>query len=196
MPKAKFNFSYGIAALLAIIILIGGFVLMNDSNVNISNAPRVIFETNQGNIEIELFSDKAPNTVNNFLELTRKGFYDGTRFHRVIAGFMIQGGCPNSKDIALKDKWGMGNPGYKFNCEIHNENFNIKGTISMANAGPNTNGSQFFINVANNDWLNRGHTVFGRVISGMDVIEKISAVKTGPRDIPAEEVIIIKAVAK
>jgi cyclophilin family peptidyl-prolyl cis-trans isomerase len=190
MSKVKISLFLGIAALL-IIILIGGFALMNEKDL-----PIVVLETNHGNIEIELFSDKAPNTVDNFLKLSREGFYDGTRFHRVIAGFMNQGGCPNTKDLALKDFWGTGDPGYKFNCEIHKENFNVKGTISMANAGPNTNGSQFFINVANNDWLNRGHTVFGRVISGMDVVEKINTTRTGPRDIPIEEVVIKRAVVQ
>jgi peptidylprolyl isomerase len=196
MSKVKFNLFHGIAALLIIIVLIGGYVLMNEQDLPVNDLPKVILETNHGNIEIELFSDKAPNTVDNFLKLSQEGFYDGTRFHRVIAGFMLQGGCPNSKDVALKNLWGMGDPGYRFNCEIHNENFNVKGTISMANAGPNTNGSQFFINVGNNDWLNRGHTVFGRVISGMDVVEKISTTKTGPRDIPVEEVVIKRAVVQ
>jgi len=191
MSKVKFKPVYGIAALLLIIVLVGGIILMNNSS-----GPKVILETNHGNIEIELFSDKAPNTVNNFVSLAQDGFYDGTRFHRVIKGFMNQGGCPNSKDVALKNLWGMGDPGYKFNCEIHSENFNVKGTISMANAGPNTNGSQFFLNAGNNDWLNRGHTVFGRVVAGMDVVEKINSVQTGPRDIPIEEVVIIRAVVQ
>jgi len=191
MSKVKFKPVYGIAALLLIIVLVGGIILMNNSS-----GPKVVLETNHGNIEIELFSDKAPNTVNNFVSLAQDGFYDGTRFHRVIKGFMNQGGCPNTKDVALKNHWGMGDPGYKFNCEIHSENFNVKGTISMANAGPNTNGSQFFINAANNDWLNRGHTVFGKVVSGMDVVEKINSVQTGPRDIPIDEVVIIRAVVQ
>ena len=191
MSKVKFKPVYGIAALLLIIVLVGGIILMNNSS-----GPKVILETNHGNIEIELFSDKAPNTVNNFVSLAQDGFYDGTRFHRVIKGFMNQGGCPNSKDVALKNLWGMGDPGYKFNCEIHSENFNVKGTISMANAGPNTNGSQFFLNAGNNDWLNCGHTVFGRVVAGMDVVEKINSVQTGPRDIPIEEVVIIRAVVQ
>jgi len=191
MSKLTFKPVYGIAALFLIIVLVGGIILMNNSI-----GPKVILETNHGNIEIELFSEKAPNTVNNFISLAQDGFYDGTRFHRVIKGFMNQGGCPNSKDLALINLWGMGDPGYKFDCEIHNENFNVKGTISMANAGPNTNGSQFFINAGNNDWLNRGHTVFGKVVSGMDVVEKINSVQTGPRDIPIEEVVIIRAVVQ
>jgi len=191
MSKFKFTLAHGMAALLIIIVLVGGFILMNGTNEQ-----TVVLETTHGNITIELFSEKAPKTVNNFISLANDGFYDGTRFHRVIKGFMNQGGCPNSKDPALKNLWGTGDPGYKFDCEIHDENFNVKGTISMANAGPNTNGSQFFLNAANNDWLNRGHTVFGRVTSGMDVVEKINSVQTGPRDIPVEEVVIIRAVVQ
>lgn len=191
MSKVKFKPVHGIAALFLIILLVGGLILMNQTD-----KPTVVLETSHGSITIELFDEKAPNTVNNFISLAQDGFYDGTRFHRVIKGFMNQGGCPNSKDIALKNLWGMGDPGYKFDCEIHDENFNVNGTISMANAGPNTNGSQFFLNAGNNDWLNRGHTVFGRVISGMDVVEKINSVQTGPRDIPIEEVVIIRAVVQ
>ncbi len=191
MSKVKFKPVHGIAALFLIILLVGGLILMNQTD-----KPTIVLETSHGSITIELFDEKAPNTVNNFISLAQDGFYDGTRFHRVIKGFMNQGGCPNSKDIALKNLWGMGDPGYKFDCEIHDENFNVKGTISMANAGPNTNGSQFFLNAGNNDWLNRGHTVFGRVISGMDVVEKINSVQTGPRDIPIEEVVIIRAVVQ
>lgn len=159
-------------------------------------ARQVILETNVGEIEMELFHDKAPRTVENFLKLAGEGFYDGTRFHRVIEGFMIQGGCPYSADVAMKDRWGTGGPGYTFDCEIHDENFNVRGTIAMANAGPNTNGSQFFINVANNDWLNAGHTVFGRVVAGMDVVDRISTVETDPRDVPLEAVILQSVIVR
>jgi len=179
---------------LALIILAGGYIILANvfapQEQAVEANSRVILETNFGQIELELFNEKAPRTVENFLELAGEGFYDGTRFHRVIANFMIQGGCPNTRDTALKYAWGTGNPGYKFNCEIHDENFNIKGTISMANAGPNTNGSQFFINVANNDRLNSKHTVFGKVVSGMDVVLKISVAETGRGDIPVQDVII------
>jgi len=183
---------YAISAFIIILVVIGGFIFMS----NISTGPRVVLETNLGNIELELFTDKAPNTAENFMKLAREGFYDGTRFHRVIKGFMNQGGCPHSKDLTLKEYWGTGGPGYQFNCEIHAENLNVKGTISMANAGPNTNGSQFFINANNNDWLNRGHTVFGKVVSGMDIVEKINSAQTGPRDIPVEEIVIHRAVVQ
>ena len=155
---------------------------------------KVILETNFGEIEIELFHTKAPRTVENFLTLAGEGFYDGTRFHRVIEGFMIQGGCPHSADEALKARWGTGGPGYTFDCEIHDENFNVRGTISMANAGPNTNGSQFFINVVDNAFLDPRHTVFGRVVSGMDFVDEIAAVETGPRDVPLKEVVLQRVV--
>ena len=153
---------------------------------------KAIFTTNHGEFTIELISDKAPKTVANFVKLAGEGFYDGTRFHRVISGFMIQGGDPLSKDTAQTARWGTGGPGYKFADEIHNENYNAVGTISMANAGPNTNGSQFFINVANNNFLDTKHTVFGRVISGMEVVHEIEAVETGGSDRPVAEVRIDK----
>jgi cyclophilin family peptidyl-prolyl cis-trans isomerase len=147
--------------------------------------------TSQGNIEIELWKDKAPKTVENFITLAQNGFYDGTRFHRVIEGFMIQGGDPLSKDTAQMARWGTGGPGYQFADEIHAENKNITGTISMANAGPNTNGSQFFINVADNSYLDTRHTVFGKVVSGYDVVETISLVDTIPgADRPIQDVVI------
>ena len=109
---------------------------------------------------------------------------------------MIQGGCPHSADEALRAKWGTGGPEHTFDCEIHNENFNVRSTIAMANAGPNTNGSQFFINVADNAWLNAGHTVFGKVVSGMDIVDKINAVETGPRDVPVKEVVLQRVVVQ
>jgi len=151
----------------------------------------VTMVTSQGNIEIELWKDKTPKTVENFITLAQNGFYDGTRFHRVIEGFMIQGGDPLSKDTAQMARWGTGGPGYQFADEIHAENKNIAGTISMANAGPNTNGSQFFINVADNSYLDTRHTVFGKVISGYDVVETISLVDTIPGvDRPVQDVVI------
>ncbi|MEK7460389.1 MAG: peptidylprolyl isomerase [Patescibacteria group bacterium] len=151
-----------------------------------------IFTTNKGVITLELFDDKAPKTVENFKKLAGEGFYNGTRFHRVIQGFMIQGGDPLSKDLAKQGAWGTGGPGYSFADEIHTENQNIIGTIAMANAGPNTNGSQFFINTANNSFLNTKHTVFGKVTGGMDVVTAIEQTKTGQNDRPLEDVIIEK----
>jgi len=148
------------------------------------------FTTNKGVIEIELYDDLAPKTVENFTKLASSNFYDGVKFHRVIKGFMIQSGDPLSKDDSLEDRWGTGGPGYKFDDEIHAKNNNLAGTISMANAGPNTNGSQFFINVTNNDFLDTKHTVFGKVTKGMDVVTTIENVETLPGDRPVEAVII------
>ena len=147
-------------------------------------------QTNHGEIILELFLSDAPSTVDNFVKLAKDGFYDGTKFHRVIKGFMIQGGDPLTKDNALKDQWGTGGPGYQFADEIHANNQNNTGTISMANAGPNTNGSQFFINVADNNSLDTKHTVFGKVTLGMDVIQAIENVATEGPDRPVEDVII------
>jgi len=162
-----------------------------------------IFQTNFGDIELELFADKAPKTVENFIKLAGDGFYDGIKFHRVINGFMIQGGDPFSKDDSQKELWGQGGPGYTFEDEIHSENNNVIGSISMANAGPNTNGSQFFINTADNDFLDAKHTVFGKVINGMDVVMAISQVDveySSPMaqqpDRPVKPVIIEKVILK
>lgn len=146
--------------------------------------------TNQGDITIEFFDADAPNTVANFIKLAGAGFYNGTKFHRVIAGFMIQGGDPLSKDESQEARWGTGGPGYRFEDEIHANNKNAIGTIAMANSGPNTNGSQFFINVANNNFLDPKHTVFGRVTDGMDVVEKIQNTQTGANDRPLSPVVI------
>jgi peptidyl-prolyl cis-trans isomerase A (cyclophilin A) len=141
------------------------------------------FDTNKGNFSVELFEDKAPSTTGNFIQLTKNGFYDGLIFHRVIEGFMIQSGCPEGT--------GRGGPGYKIKDEFHPElKHDSKGIISMANAGPNTGGSQFFITVAPTPWLDRHHAVFGKVIDGMDVIDVISKVKTGRNDKPIEDIII------
>lgn len=162
----------------------------NMTKTNESN-PVAVFTTNLGTIEVELFQDKTPNTAENFIKLANNNFYDGVRFHRVIEGFMIQGGDPLSKDESMIDRWGTGGPGYTFADEITEENSNVAGTISMANAGPNTNGSQFFINVADNVFLDDKHTVFGKVLNGYDIVEKISLIDTIPGiDRPVEEVVI------
>jgi cyclophilin family peptidyl-prolyl cis-trans isomerase len=199
-PKRKYGLFSVIAVVLIVVIIAAGVIIAIDpfapEEQKEEVARRVILETNFGEIEIKLFGDKAPRTVENFLTLAGEGFYDGTRFHRVIADFMIQGGCPYSADEGLKDRWGTGGPEYVFDCEIHAENFNVRGTIAMANAGRNTNGSQFFINVVDNARLNAGHTVFGRVVSGMDVVDRISAVETGPRDVPLEEVVLKRVVVQ
>ena len=137
-------------------------------------------QTNHGAIELELFDEDAPNTVQNFVKLAGDGFYDGVVFHRVIPDFMIQGGDPTGT--------GTGGPGYTFEDEFNDHKI-VRGALAMANAGPNTNGSQFFIVTAEAcPWLNGKHTVFGRVTSGMDVVDEISKVETGPGDRPRDEV--------
>jgi cyclophilin family peptidyl-prolyl cis-trans isomerase len=151
-----------------------------------------VFETNQGTFKIELYEDKAPITAGNFIKLAQTGFYDGTRFHRVIANFMIQGGDPLSKDLKNIDRWGTGGPGYMIKDEFGAGLRNIQGTISMANSGPNTGGSQFFINVAPNIFLDGKHAVFGKVIEGYDIVQKISGLETNEDDQPTPEVVIKK----
>lgn len=157
-----------------------------NSNQTIMNAT---LHTNKGDISIE-FSTNTPETVANFVKLANSGFYNGVRFHRVIKGFMIQGGDPLSKDESKKDRWGTGGPGYTFKDEITEGNQNIAGTISMANAGPDTNGSQFFINTADNNSLNSKHTVFGKVVAGMDVVKAIESTPTDSNDRPIEDMVI------
>jgi len=150
---------------------------------------QVILKTNLGDIKIKLYNKESPVTVNNFLTLAKKGFYEGTKFHRIIKDFMIQGGDPNSKD----DDWsndGMGGPGYKFQDEFNDEKL-VRGSLAMANSGPNTNGSQFFIVTAQaTPWLDGRHTNFGQVIEGMDVIDKMEAVEVNENDHPIEDVVI------
>jgi peptidylprolyl isomerase len=135
-------------------------------------------KTNKGDITIEFNAKATPNTVANFIKLTEAKFYNGVKFHRVIKGFMIQGGDPLSKDDAQMARWGTGGPGYTFADEITPDNKNDVGTIAMANAGANTNGSQFFINVNNNNFLDPKHTVFGRVIKGLEVVKAIETTPT------------------
>lgn len=145
--------------------------------------------TTKGDITLE-FNSATPNTVQNFIKLAQEGFYNGTKFHRVIKGFMVQGGDPLSKDDTQTANWGRGGPGYTFADEIGQGNRNAAGTISMANAGPNTNGSQFFINAADNSFLDTKHTVFGRVVAGLDVVAAIESTPTGANDRPLEPVVI------
>lgn len=149
--------------------------------------------TNKGVIEVT-FSTSTPNTIINFANLASSGFYTGTRFHRVIKDFMIQGGDPLSKDLANKDRWGTGGPGYTFADETSPTDDFKQGVLAMANAGPNTNGSQFFIVTAGSGtpWLAGKHTVFGHVTKGMDVVLKIGNAATDPNDRPLDEVVIQK----
>jgi peptidyl-prolyl cis-trans isomerase A (cyclophilin A) len=143
------------------------------------------FETSKGVFTVELFEDKAPITAGNFITLINKKFYDGLIFHRVIDGFMIQGGDPKGT--------GSGGPGYSIPDEFHPDlKHTGAGLLSMANAGPNTGGSQFFITLAPTPWLDNRHAIFGKVIEGLDVVQAIGKVKTGPMDRPVEEVVVKK----
>jgi len=162
--------------------------------------PIAVFETNQGAFEVELQLDKMPITAGNFIKLAKAGFYDGTRFHRVIKDFMIQGGDPLTKsqpeNVAIH---GTGGPGYAIEDEFVTGQSNVRGTISMANSGPNSGGSQFFINLVDNTFLDfdnpvsQGkHPVFGKVVSGMEIIDKIGTLPTVPGDRPVEAVIVNK----
>ena len=150
-----------------------------------------VLKTSLGDIKVKFDSVNAPNAVNNFLKLANEKFYDGVKFHRVIKGFMIQGGDPLSKDESMKDRWGTGGPGYKFNDELKGTEKYPQGTLAMANSGPNTNGSQFFIVTASPQApLPPSYTVFGSVVSGIDVALKIENVQTGANDRPVEKVVL------
>lgn len=157
----------------------------------------VVMQTNKGDITIELFTEDMPITAGNFLKLAQEDYYDGIKFHRIIDGFMIQGGDPLTKDDSMQARWGTGGPGYAIEDEFVPGYSNVRGTLSMANSGPNSGGSQFFINTVDNVMLDYDkqpltskHPVFGRVIDGMDVVDAISGVETGMRDVPVEPVII------
>ena len=180
----------------ALVFLLATFVLfttgcsaagMNDKDKGAKKManPIAVFETNHGTFEIELFEDKAPITVKNFIDLAEKGFYNGLIFHRVIDGFMIQGGDPNGM--------GTGGPGYTIPDEFHKDlKHNDEGILSMANAGPNTGGSQFFITLAATPWLDGHHSVFGKVVKGMDVVREIGKVDTDFQDKPLAKVVMEK----
>jgi len=146
------------------------------------------FDTDRGPVRVELYPDKAPLTVANFVNLAKRGFYDGLNFHRVIKDFMVQGGCPQGT--------GTGGPGYKFEDEANNGLHHERGVLSMANAGPNTNGSQFFITHVATPWLDGKHTVFGKVVDGMDVVDKVAQgdkIKSVKIDGDADAVLAAKA---
>ncbi|MDO8564423.1 MAG: peptidylprolyl isomerase [bacterium] len=155
-----------------------------------------ILKTSQGDIEVQFFAPDAPKTVENFTDLSAKGFYNGTKFHRVIKDFMIQGGDPLSKNDALETGWGTGGPGYSFEDEFNAQKL-VRGALAMANSGPNTNGSQFFIVTAvAAPWLDGKHTVFGKVIRGMDVVDRINATPTNERDVPLTPVVVQSVILK
>jgi peptidyl-prolyl cis-trans isomerase B (cyclophilin B) len=147
-----------------------------------------VLKTSAGEMVIEFWPEVAPKTVENFKTLAKKGFYDGTAFHRVIKGFMIQGGDPLTKDPSKEDRWGTGDPGYKINAEF-NDRKHVRGVISMARSQDvNSAGSQFFICHGDPSFLDGKYTAFGKLIKGDDVLEKIATTKTGPNDRPTERV--------
>ncbi len=167
---------------------------MNDSTS--AENPVIIMKTNKGDIIIELFLKESPITAGNFLKLVNENYFDEIKLHRIISGFVIQGGDPNSKgdDTSI---YGFGGPGYTIQDEFIEGFSNVRGTLSMANSGPNTGGSQFFINLADNtnldfdkEPLTSRHPVFGRIVSGMDVVDVISKVEVDARDIPINPIII------
>lgn len=142
-----------------------------------------VFETNHGTFHAELFEERAPKTTANFIKLANDEFYDGVVFHRVISDFMIQGGCPEGT--------GRGGPGYSIDDEFHPElKHESEGILSMANAGPDTGGSQFFVTLAPTPWLDNRHAVFGQVTEGMDVVRAIGSLPTGQGDRPKDEVVM------
>jgi|GEM_PF-361998 len=208
----------GIIALITLIVLVGAGLLiaqkdtpsdradahnreennnesMTQDNTDVSIEPthNITISTSGGDITLELYGKATPVTVDNFVKLAQEGFYDDTRFHRIIDGFMIQAGDPNTRGGSeeVDAQWGTGGPGYTFEDELMRGGLtNEPGTLAMANAGPGTNGSQFFINVADNSNLDTRHTVFGRVIDGMDIVTELSQVATIAADRPEVDVVL------
>ena len=187
LPEKKARFSKNTIFIIVAIFLLAIVLYNMTSNNNMADGQKVKLETNHGIIVIQLYGD-MPITTSNFVSLTEKGTYNGVIFHRIINGFMVQGGDPTGT--------GFGDPSIP---NIQDEfthaggNRNKKGTISMANAGPNTGSSQFFINLMDNSFLDSKHPAFGEVVEGMDVVEKIAKVATNPADKPSEDVVINKA---
>lgn len=164
------------------LLLLAGCATEGETMSEETTNPIVVMETTKGTIKLEIYNETMPLTGGNFLKLVKEGFYDGVIFHRVIPNFMIQGGDPTGT--------GTGDAGYTIKDEFTEQNRNERGTISMANAGPNTGSCQFFINMVNNNYLDSKHPVFGKVVEGMDVVDAISNVETGPGDKPVEDVVM------
>ena len=177
--------------LIVIVILISSFYCVCSTALAAEDVV-VVLETNQGNIELRLAPENAPKACENFIALIKQGYYDGIIFHRVIKNFMIQGGDPTRTGRGGKSIWGK-----PFENEVHEDVcFDRPGLLAMANAGPDTNGSQFFITVKPTPWLNMRHTIFGEVVSGMDVVEKIEGSATDDEDRPKKEQKIIRVYIK
>lgn len=201
--KSIIGILIAIAAIVLIVIFAGNgdSQIMSDTPLaqQNQNSSVAVFDTNKGTFEVLLYTQTMPITAGNFEKLAREGFYNGTKFHRVIDGFMIQGGDPNTTDDSKMDLWGTGGPGYAIEDEHIPGHSNLRGTISMANSGPQSGGSQFFVNVADNvpldfdkEPLTSKHPVFGEVISGMEVVDQIAQVQTTgtPFDRPLDAVVI------
>ncbi|OGG89407.1 hypothetical protein A3C68_00420, partial [Candidatus Kuenenbacteria bacterium RIFCSPHIGHO2_02_FULL_42_29] len=173
-----------------VLVLVGDKTI-DLNTVEVTGFSKAILKTNFGDITVQLYSDLATTTVISFLKLAKAGFYDGTKFHRIVKDFMIQAGDPNSRDNNWADD-GAGGPGYTFNDEINDRKL-VRGSLAMANAGVNTNGSQFFIVTATSTpWLDGLHTNFGQVTKGLEIVGKIQLVKTNENDHPTEDAIIQK----
>ena len=177
---------HALCAILAVAVVLAATGVGLADEKKPAKGPRAIINTKFGEIEIEFFPDKAPNHVKNFIKLAKSGFYNGTIFHRVIPGFMIQGGDPNTKDLTNKAAYGMGGPGYNVNAEF-NDVPHKRGIVSMARANdPNSAGSQFFIVVENSNFLDHQYTAFGQVVKGMGVADKIVQQARDNRDLPLQ----------
>jgi cyclophilin family peptidyl-prolyl cis-trans isomerase len=190
-----------------LVVVFGAFFIYSQSSMQNNSAPAIVatstpttnqqtimnatLHTSMGDITIEFYPADAPKTVANFIKLAESGYYDSTKFHRVIKGFMDQGGDPLTKDDSKEAAWGTGGPGYTIPDEISPTLTNVAGTMAMANTGqPNTGGSQFFINAVDNPSLNGGYTVFGKVTAGMDVVTAINNVPTDSSDRPLTPVVL------
>ena len=188
MPRAKVFFVFAISLLVSTVWVAGAAVL-HAADGAVGKAPKAVIKTKFGDMEIVFFPDKAPNHVQNFVNLAKSGYYNGTIFHRVIPGFMIQGGDPNTKDPKRPETYGMGGPSEKLKAEF-NDTPHRRGIVSMARTNdPNSAGSQFFIVVKDSNFLDGQYTVFGEVVKGMEVADKIVSLPRNPRnDLPNERV--------
>jgi len=167
----------------SLIVAASGCTQTGDNGMETKSNRFAVFDTSMGTFKVEMLEDKAPITTENFINLTEKGFFDGLIFHRVIDGFMLQGGDPNGD--------GTGGPGYTIKDEFHDSLKHISaGILSMANSGPNTGGSQFFITLAPTEWLDGKHAIFGKVVDGIEVVNAIGKVETGSMDRPVEDVVM------
>jgi peptidyl-prolyl cis-trans isomerase B (cyclophilin B) len=187
------RFCFGIC-LLAMAACLPGTTMLHAAEGAAGKAPKAVIKTQLGDMEIVFFPDKAPNHVQNFIKLAKSGYYNGTIFHRVIPGFMIQGGDPNTKDPKKPETYGMGGPSEKLKAEF-NDTPHRRGIVSMARTNdPNSAGSQFFIVVKDSNFLDGQYTVFGEVVKGMEVADKIVNLPRNARDLPTERVEITVAV--